>query len=200
MSGINLSKGQSINLKKNDGGSLTRVSMGLGWDVAKPKGLLGSLFGSVESIDLDASVIGYDENGRRVDVVYFGKLTGFNGACRHSGDDRSGGGSAQDADEIISVDLSKLPSNVTALIFTVNSYTGQTFEKVANAFCSLTDDVAGKEIARINLSGTGSHSGMAMSALIKRNGGWEMKAIAEICNGPTIDAIEPALQRIRATL
>ena len=38
---INLQKGQKISLEKEAGGALASVVMGLGWDVAKKKGLFG---------------------------------------------------------------------------------------------------------------------------------------------------------------
>ena len=58
--GVNLVKGQKVNLQKSDGGTLKRVVVGLGWDEAQPQksgGLFGSLFGSTktQNIDCDAS-------------------------------------------------------------------------------------------------------------------------------------------------
>ena len=35
---VSLSKGQKVSLTKRDGGTLTRVRMGLGWDAMKNKG------------------------------------------------------------------------------------------------------------------------------------------------------------------
>lgn len=193
---INLSKNQAINLSKSDGSALTTVRMGLGWDVAKSGGFLSGLFGGGDSIDLDASVIGFDANGHKVDVVYFGNLKGFNGAVRHTGDNRTGDGDGDD--ESILVDLSRLPSNVHSLVFTVNSYTGQTFEKIANATCRLVDQSSGREneVARVNLSQSGIHTGVAMAAIIRSGGGWSFKSVSEICNGRTINDIERSLQNI----
>ena len=56
---INLEKGQKINLEKADGSSLQQIFLGVGWDVAKSKGLFG-FGGSSGDIDLDASVIMFD--------------------------------------------------------------------------------------------------------------------------------------------
>ena len=42
---VNLVKGQRISLDKEVGGRLSRVVMGLGWDVAKRGGFLGGLLG-----------------------------------------------------------------------------------------------------------------------------------------------------------
>ena len=38
---VNLQKGQKISLDKEAGSALTKVVMGLGWDVAKKKGFFG---------------------------------------------------------------------------------------------------------------------------------------------------------------
>ena len=38
---VNLSKGQTVSLVKQGGGSLSQVRMGLGWDAMKKKGLFG---------------------------------------------------------------------------------------------------------------------------------------------------------------
>lgn len=59
--GINLQKGQKIDLTKGGGGGLRQVMVGLGWDEAPQApsgGLLGALFGSQPAdIDCDASAI-----------------------------------------------------------------------------------------------------------------------------------------------
>ena len=58
---INLQKGQTIDLRKNDKGEsiydLSSVTMGFGWDVRKKEsGFLGKFFGggNEEEYDLDA--------------------------------------------------------------------------------------------------------------------------------------------------
>jgi stress response protein SCP2 len=66
---INLVKGQTIDLRKNDKGDsydLSMVTMGLGWDVRKKQtsflgGLLGG--GKEEEYDLDAIAFLLDSNG-----------------------------------------------------------------------------------------------------------------------------------------
>ena len=95
MMAINLEKGQKINLQKADGSSLQQIFLGVGWDVAKSKGFLGFGGGSAD-IDLDASVILFDENKQVVDVVYFGHLKSKDGSIVHTGDNRTGAG---DGDE-----------------------------------------------------------------------------------------------------
>lgn len=195
---INLSKNQSINLTKSDGSSLARVRMGLGWDMAKGSGggFLSRIFGGDgDSIDLDASVIAFDNSGKKVEAVYFGNLNAFGGAIKHTGDNRTGEGDGDD--ESIVVELNSLPSHVTHLVFTVNSYTGQNFDKIASAHCRLMDASSGREVefAKINLSATGNHTGMAMAAISRSGNGWKMKSISEICNGRTVRDIEETISR-----
>ena len=126
---VNLQKGQKISLEKEAGGTLTSVVMGLGWDVAKKKGLFG--FGREQSIDLDASCFIFDDNNNPIDLVYFGQLASRDGSVQHSGDNRTGEGDGDD--EQIAVALNRIPANVKTLVFTVSNYTGQNFSQVENA-------------------------------------------------------------------
>lgn len=192
---VNLEKGQKISLEKEAGGSLTKVVMGLGWDAKqgeKKSGLLGGLFGSGASesaIDLDASCILF-AGDKAVDAVYFGQLKSKDGCIQHSGDNRTGKGEGDD--EQIVVDLSHVPENVTALVFTVNSFTGQTFDSVANAYCRLINGVNQSEIARYTLSSQGSHTAQIMAKVYRHNGEWKMHAIGENATGRTIaDLFQP---------
>ncbi len=188
---VNLSKGQKISLEKPGGGALTQVFMGLGWDVAK-SGLLGSLFGGGGSIDLDASCVMFDENRQVVDTVWFAQLDSRDGSIRHSGDNRTGDGDGDD--EVIHVDLSRVPSQVKSLVFTVNSFTGQTFERVANSVCRLVDKTGNKEVARLNLSEVkGSHTAVIMAKVYRHNGEWKMHAIGENASGRTFEHLLPRI-------
>lgn len=189
---ISLSKGQTLSLAKNTG--LSRVTMGLGWDAAKPKGFFGRLTGGGGGdIDLDASVIVYDNAGRVLDTVWFRQLTGMQGAIRHSGDNRTGDGDGDD--ESISVDLSALPANAQALVFTVNSFTGQNFDQVDNAHCRLLDDNARSELCKFTLAEKGSHTGVIMAVLSRKSGAWEMQAIGSAAQGRTVQDMAQAATR-----
>ncbi|HEX8623349.1 MAG TPA: TerD family protein, partial [Allosphingosinicella sp.] len=151
---VSLTKGQSIRLEKSGGGSLTRVTMGLGWDVRKAKGFMGMFGGGGGDIDLDASCLLFDSNRQVLDAVWFRQLRSNDGSIIHTGDNRTGAGDGDD--EQIIVDLSAVPGQVTALIFTVNSFTGDTYDKIENAFCRLVDATNGQEMARYDLTGAGT--------------------------------------------
>ncbi len=188
---VSLQKGQSVRLEKSGGGSLTRVAMGLGWDVRKAKGLLGMFGGGGGDVDLDASCLAFDASGRQLDVVWFRKLTSDDGSIVHSGDNRTGAGDGDD--ETIAVDLTRLPANVRTLIFTVNSFTGDSFDRIENAYCRLVDTTNGREMARYDLSGSGSHTGQVMAKLVRSGDGWEMKALGERTSGRTFQEMMGAI-------
>lgn len=187
---INLSKGQRITLDKQQGGSLRKVVMGLGWDAKKKKGFLG--FGSKEQeIDLDASCVLFDANRRQLDAIWFMQLKSKDGSIVHTGDNRTGAGEGDD--EQIIVDLPSVPANVSAMVFVVNSFTGQNFTQIENAFCRLVDASNNQEIARYNLTGSGPHTAQIMAKVFRQGDEWQMQAIGEPASGRTFNDLMPAM-------
>lgn len=185
--GVNLQKGQKVNLKKSDGQALSRIRIGLGWDPVEQKkgGLFGSIFGgSAPDIDCDASVI-VCKGGRlasRDDVVYFGNLKHSSGAIRHTGDNLTGEGEGDD--EQILVDLTAVPADYDKLVFVVNIYDcesrKQDFGMIANAFIRICDERTGEEFCRYNLSE--SYAGMTamiFGEIYRYNGEWKFNAIGQ---------------------
>jgi len=181
---VSLSKGQKISLDKEAGSTLTKITMGLGWDAIKSKGLFG--FGSkTETVDLDASCVMFDEANNAIDTVWFRQLKSKDGSITHTGDNRTGAGDGDD--EQIIVDLSRVPANVKSLVFTVNSFTGQSFAQIQNAFCRIINAADSKEVARYDLSVQGTHTAQIMAKLYRHNNEWKMHAIGENGSGRTIE-------------
>jgi tellurium resistance protein TerZ len=185
---VNLSKGQSVSLTKSSGGGLTRVRMGLGWDAVKKRGLFGS---RSQSIDLDASCLLFDAGGTLVDQVWFRQLRTADGAVQHTGDNLTGAGEGDD--ESIIVELGQLPASVQTLVFVVNSFTGQNFSQIENAFCRLVDETSGEEVARYELTGSGTHNAQIMSKVARDGAGWSMTAIGATANGRTFHDLLPTV-------
>ena len=186
---VSLSKGQKVSLAKRDGGALTRVRMGLGWDAVKKKGFFGSL--KNQSIDLDASALLFDGGGNLVDQVWFQQLRSKDGAVQHTGDNLTGAGEGDD--ESIRVDLAGLTPAVATIVFTVNSFTGQDFSQIENAFCRLIDETTETEIARFDLSGSGRHNAQVMAKVTREGGGWAMTALGIPASGRTFHDLLPAI-------
>ena len=187
MSSINLVKGQKISLEKPGGGSLSRVFMGLGWDASR------GLFGG-GSIDLDASCVMFDGSKNIVDTISFRKLHSSDGSVRHSGDNLTGAGDGDD--EVINVDLSTVPARVESIVFTINSFRGQTFDKVENCFARLVETVSGQEICTFKLKEKGSHTAMVMAKVYRHNGGWKMSALGLPANGNTVEKIVESVKSV----
>lgn len=187
---VNLTKGQKISLEKSAGGALSKIVMGLGWDAKKSGGFLG--FGAkAKDIDLDASCVLFDDEGRLVDAVWFRQLKSRDGSILHTGDNRTGAGDGDD--EQIIVDLPRVPAGIKTLVFTVNSFTGQNFSQIENATCRVVDQGTGTEVAKYDLGAGGSHNAMIMAKVYRHDGGWKMHAIGEHASGRTFQDLAPAM-------
>lgn len=186
---VNLSKGQAISLQKSDGGTLTAVRMGLGWQAAPRRGLFGK---RTKEIDLDASAVLFADK-QPVDVVFFRHLTSDDGSVTHTGDNLVGGAGQGGDDEAILVDLQRVPVHIDQIIFTVNSFTGQTFAEVQDAFCRLVDENNGQELARYTLAGGGQYTAQIMAKVQREGNAWSMKAIGEPANGRTFQDLMPTI-------
>ncbi|MEV0635604.1 TerD family protein [Streptomyces sp. NPDC050619] len=183
---VSLQKNQTVSLVKGGAPLLSQVKMGLGWEPA---------YGG-KDIDLDASVIAYGPQRNHIDSCYFGKLSIVNGAIKHSGDNLTGEGGGDD--EVIVVDLGRLPQEVTGLVFTVNSFTGQKFTQVAKAYCRLLDAATGEELVRFDLTSAEAQTGVLMAKMIKQfSGEWEMTALGNFVKARTVrNMVKPGAQAL----
>ncbi|MGW3102273.1 TerD family protein [Streptomyces sp. NPDC001100] len=183
---VSLQKNQTVSLVKGGRALLSQVKMGLGWEPAY-RG---------KDIDLDASVIAYGPQRNHVDSCYFGKLSILNGAIKHSGDNLTGEGGGDD--EVIVVDLGRIPQEVTGLVFTVNSFSGQKFTEVAKAYCRLLDAATGEELVRFDLTNAEAQTGVMMAKLVKQfSGEWDMTAMGDFVKSRTVRGmVKPAAQAL----
>ncbi|MDQ0296171.1 stress response protein SCP2 [Streptomyces sp. DSM 41037] len=183
---VSLQKNQTVSLVKAGRPLLSRIKMGLGWEPA----FRG------KDIDLDASVIAYGPQRNQLDSCYFGRLSILNGAVKHSGDNLTGEGGGDD--EVIVVDLGGLPADVSGLVFTVNSFSGQKFTEVAKAYCRLVDAATDEELVRFDLTSAEPQTGVLMAKLIRQfSGEWEMTAIGDFVKSRTVRGmVKPGAQAL----
>ncbi|EPD57930.1 TerD family protein [Streptomyces sp. HGB0020] len=183
---VSLQKNQTVSLVKGGRPLLSQVKMGLGWEPA---------YGG-KDIDLDASVIAFGPQRNHIDSCYFGKLSILNGAIKHSGDNLTGEGGGDD--EVIAVDLGRIPPEATGLVFTVNSFSGQKFTEVAKAYCRLLDAATGEELVRFDLTNAEAQTGVMMAKLIRQfSGEWEMTAMGDFVKARTVrNMVKPAAQAL----
>lgn len=177
---VSLSKGGKVSLSKaaldsGISGALTIVGAGLGWDIQRYDG--GNAF------DLDASAFILGSNGKcrnQNDFIYYGHLEGD--SVKHLGDNLTGEGDGDD--EQITIDLQKLPMDVTKIAITVTIYEAekrnQNFGQVENAFIRVFDTVSGKEFIRYDLSEDFSiETAIVVGEFYKNNGEWKFNAIGQ---------------------
>lgn len=195
MLGINLQKGQRVDLTKGNA-NLTRIKVGLGWDPVgqeKNGGFFGKLFssgsegGSGRDIDCDASVLMLQNDKVLAgdDVVYFGKLISKCGSVQHSGDNLTGDGDGDD--EVIAIDLSSVPTQYNKLVFIVNIYDAaarnQHFGMIKNAYIRVYDDKTGNELIRYNLTDNYSNlTTLVCGEIYRHNNDWKFAAVGSGTN------------------
>jgi len=182
---INLQKGQRISLKKDDGTKLTSFCVGANWGAIETTAFFGG--SRTIPVDLDLSIGMYNNKNRLIRTIYFGNLESQ--GIRHSGDDLVGDIYGDDGldNEIVSINLSEIPSNIEQLVFVLNSYKKQDFATIPFASIRLyegTPSRVNQVFANYNIASNAQFSGyvsMILGKLYKRNGEWKFSAIGEAC-------------------
>ena len=182
---ISLQKGQRISLKKDSGSSLQNMCIGVNWGAIVKKGFFGGQ--KVEAVDLDASVGIFDENGKCLDIVYFGQLRSKCGGIVHSGDDREGDVGGDDGldNEVITINLGMLTPKASQLAFVLNSFQGHDFKDIPFARIRIyegTPKRVDQEFAHFDIANDAAFKGavsMIMGKLYKHNGEWKFNSIGQ---------------------
>ncbi len=172
---ISLTKGGNVNLSK-EAPTLNQMAVGLGWDPRVTDG---------QEFDLDAIAFLVGEDGKvrhDKDFIFFNNLKTDDGSVEHTGDNRTGEGDGDD--EVINVNLSKIPADVHKVIFCAIVYEGQAraqnFGQVADAYVRIVDSNGNKEVARYDLSEDGStETSMIFGELYRHNGEWKFRAVGQ---------------------
>jgi stress response protein SCP2 len=209
---VNLQKDQQIDLPI----SLRVVDLMLGWQpvvekqtaVKKSgKGFLGKLISSVDNavsevvsdnsrprerkVDVDASVLLVDVNGKVVNRVWFRNLGDRTNKVFHSGDNLTGEG--EFPDETIHIkDLSAIEPNIQELHFWINIFSGsKDFGDVSECIAAVADMEKMQELARVNLTGQYPGKSSIFLCAISRNGngGWVFNSILEAYNEKRMEDI-----------
>lgn len=166
---INLQKGQKIDI------GLSKMTIGLGWDPNE---------GTGHDFDLDASAFMIDE-GRLIPAetffVFYGNTDSPDGSLHHTGDDPTGGNSADGDDESIQVDLSKVDPRINEILFVVTIHDAlarkQNYGQVRNSYIRIVDDSNGQEVAKYELGEDFSiETAVEFGRLYKRNDQWKFEA------------------------
>lgn len=172
---ITLQKGGNLSLSKADP-TLKRILIGLGWDERATDGA---------EFDLDASAFMLTAQGKvrsDADFIYYNQLRSPEGAVEHTGDNRSGKGEGDD--EVIKIDLDKIPAGVEKVVFTVTIHDAaarkQNFGQITNAFIRVVNEESNVEIVRYDLAEDYStETAMVFGELYSHNGEWKFRAVGQ---------------------
>ena len=176
---VNLQKGQRASLDN----SMKMALVGLGWDPNKYDG--GYDF------DLDASAFILGANGKVVsddDFVFYNNPDWHDHTVWSTGDDRSGGNSAEGDDEQIFIDFTKIPDYVSKIAITVTIHEAaerrQNFGQVSNAYVRVAKvenefDTNGETVIQFDLEEEFSiETALVVCEIYRKNGQWKFNAAA----------------------
>jgi len=172
---ISLQKGGNVNLSKEAPG-LKDVHIGLGWDTRATDGSAFDLDASAFMLKADGKVRGDSE------FIFYNNLKSTDGSVVHQGDNLTGAGEGDD--EVVHVDLTKVPAEVDKIAFTVTIHEAearrQSFGQVSNAFIRVVNRADNKELARYDLTEDGSTETALIFGELYRNGAdWKFRAVGQ---------------------
>jgi tellurium resistance protein TerD len=172
---VTLAKGGNVSLSKQ-APNLTRVAVGLGWDVRTTTGA---------DYDLDASALATGPSLKVLSdqhFVFYNNLRSPEGTIEHTGDNLTGEGEGDD--ETINVDLAATPPTITNIFFPVSIHDAdarsQSFGQIRNAFIRVIDQTTGAELARYDLTEDAStETAMVFGELYRHGNEWKFRAVGQ---------------------
>ena len=143
--------------------------IGLGWHIQQGF-----------NYDLDASILCFDRMGTLMEIIFHKNLASFNGAIRHTGDNRTGIGEGDD--EVLSIDFARVDPNTFSMVVIINSFKGNSMAQVMDAFIRLFEPQ--KKIGVHVIKNVPDCIGICFGIFKKdQNGVWHFCAVREIVNG-----------------
>lgn len=162
-----------ISLRKDEPAPLqdTSVVLRINWALASH---VKGKWGRKPVLDLDASAVGLDASNDVIAFCFHGFTNAAQGSVRHFGDVKAKG-SEDWANEAIGVDLPGVPSDITTIVFVLNSYKKANFADLGEAYAEvLIDD---RVVARASLSLLSSYNAYTVVKFCRAADGWSMTSL-----------------------
>jgi tellurium resistance protein TerD len=173
---VSLAKGQRISLEKVAPG-LSEVFIGLGWDVKSTD--------TGYDFDLDSSLFLLDTNEKLISdnhFIFYNNLASPDPeqSVYHLGDNLTGAGEGDD--EVIKINLKKVPNDVQKIVVTVTIHDAQqrrqNFGQVQNAFVRVVNAQTKQEAVRYDLVEDYSiETALIMAEVYRKDGDWRLNAV-----------------------
>lgn len=187
---ITLSQGQEIKIALG-GRDLEAIELNVGWDPA---------FSST-NMDIDSSIFLYKDSAHQ-ETVYFGRKDDNAGSVHHHGDNLTGEpvNGQSDVDEIIDVNLKKVPQSYDKIAVIINIYNcydrNQNFGQVRNLFIRLFDKKTRRKLCDYQVGhNISDKTGLVIGLLTRSGTGWKFKASGEAYRVKNIDELCSVLLR-----
>ena len=155
-----------------------KIEARFGWDVYPRQystGLIGGLLSGTTAVDCDARAFFCDQHGKPLaQHISYSTPSLFDGAAIHSGDNQVGD---KEDDEIITLDLPKIPDTVSSIILTLDLFKEKKPVRAGgfqSVFLRITDSRTKEEVARCDTTNLSSSSKLVVLGTLSREGtGWE---------------------------
>ncbi len=197
LSGTGLREGETLKLAQGQevkiavgGKNLEAIEVNVGWDPAR----------GGPNMDIDSSVVLFSSQGSSEELIYFGNKDDYSGAIHHHGDDLYGT-SSSDVDEIIDVNLARLPRNYDRIAVIINIFSAesrnQTFGSVSNLFMRIVDPRTKRPLCdyQVNHNIRNDH-GIIIGVFSRSGSGWKFKAAGNASRPSSVDDLADTAKRL----
>jgi len=145
----------------------SRYGFGVSWDQSRS---------SRAQVDIDLQCVVVNNAGVIVDCAYYNNLKAARGIT-HSGDETTG--QIAGIDELVWVNLPKLPETIQILIFVVAAYSGGYLKDVDNGQLHILEDNQKREIAKFEMEKSAASVDVVAAMHRGYDGVWRLRIIDE---------------------
>jgi len=144
-------------------------------DLARPRYGFGVSWATgAREVDIDLQCIVVDNVGSIIDCAYYNNLKAVR-AITHSGDEVAG--KPAGIQEMVWVNMQKLPANVNLLVFVVAAYAGGCLRDVVNGQLHVLDGRESNEIALFEMERSQASVDVVAAMFRDPAGGWKLRII-----------------------
>jgi tellurium resistance protein TerZ len=161
----------------------TRYGFGVSWDEING-----------QHVDIDLQCVVVDNAGSIIDCAYYNNLKAVR-AVTHSGDEASG--KPDKIEEMVWVNLQKMPANVGVLVFVVAAYAGGFLRDVSNGQLHVLEEKQSNEIALFEMERSAASVDVVAAIFRDASVGWKLRIIdLPAQNGQHFMDILPLLSQV----